>query len=206
MGFSRTITRRIGLAVFLALTAMLLAPPASATPPASEAETFVQTLADEALAALKSGDTGPALEGKLAEILDEGFDLTYIGRLALGPTYRSLTDAQRSAYDEAFRIYVLKTYSRRLSGFSGEKFNVVSAAPAGSRDIKVKTELEQPNEPTMVIDWRVRERDVGLRIIDVEIEGISMAISQRSEFAAVVEQQGVDGLITLLKERSGSPA
>jgi phospholipid transport system substrate-binding protein len=56
------------------------------------------------------------------------------------------------------------------------------------------------------IDWRVRERDAGPKIIDVEIEGVSMAISQRSEFSSVVDQRGVDGLIAMLEDRAQQPS
>ena len=124
----------------------------------------------------------------------------------LGPTYRTLTDAQREAYDRAFEEYVLETYSRRIDEYGGEELAIAGAEAAGSRDVKVMSRITGTDqaEPAKVA-WRVREREAAPKIIDVEIEGVSMAMSQRSEFASVVDRRGIDGLITML-EKGGQPS
>jgi phospholipid transport system substrate-binding protein len=189
------------------LVVVLLAGTPAGALETGEARNFIDTMAERATEVLSSDRALQQRRGDLEEILRSAFDLEYIGRLVLGPTYRSLTDAQQQAYDEAFRQYVVETYSRRIDEYGGEELEITGAEPAGSNDVRVSTRVvgTQQGEPVR-IDWRVRERESGPKIIDVEIEGVSMAISQRSEFSSVVEQRGVDGLIAMLEERAGAPS
>ncbi len=198
IAFARAL-RSAGFALAL-LTAVA---PALALEP-DDARRFVATIADEATDVLSSDAPMATRRAELQEILREGFDLDYIGRLVLGPTYRTLSAAQQEAYDAAFEDYVLETYSRRIDEYGGEQLEILGAEPAGSRDVKVRSRVVGVDEGggPVEIDWRVRERDSGPKIIDVEIEGVSMAISQRSEFASVVDQRGVDGLIAMLENRA----
>jgi len=183
----------------LALLLMLVAAPAFGLEP-SEARQFVASMAERATTVLSSERSLADRRAELQRILRTGFDLDYIGRLVLGPKYRTLSEQQRAAYDEAFEDYVLETYSRRIDEYGGQEIEITGAAPAGSRDVKVTSRITgiDQSEPVQVT-WRVRERETGPKIIDVEIEGVSMAISQRSEFASVVDQRGIDGLIAMLE-------
>jgi phospholipid transport system substrate-binding protein len=194
--------RAAGLALLVALAAA----PASALEPAA-ARTFVADIAERATDVLSSERPMAERRRALKEILRTGFDLDYIGRLVLGPTYRTLSADQRAAYDAAFRTYVLETYSRRIDEYGGEELRITAAEAAGARDVKVRSRVVGGGQEEPVrIDWRVRERDAGPKIIDVEIEGVSMAISQRSEFSSVVDQRGVDGLIAMLEDRAQQPS
>ncbi len=181
-----------------------LAAPAAALD-AGQAGTFVENVADRATAVLGGEGNVGEQRAQIRDILLSAFDLTYIGQLALGPPYRTLSADQRAAYDSAFQQYVLATYARRIGDYGGEQIEVVGAQSAGSQDVKVQTRLVGPRirEP-VGIDWRVRDRSGTPKIIDVEIEGVSMTISQRSEFASIVQQRGVDGLIAMLEERAVS--
>jgi phospholipid transport system substrate-binding protein len=188
-------------ATALALLLTLAAAPAVGLEP-GEARDFVATIAERATTVLSSDGSLAERRAELQQILRTGFDLDYIGRLVLGPKYRSLSEQQRAAYDDAFQDYVLETYSRRIDEYGGEELEITGAEPAGSRDVKVTSRITgvDQGEPVQVT-WRVRERETGPKIIDVEIEGVSMAISQRSEFASVVDQRGIDGLIAMLEDR-----
>jgi len=192
--------RSLALAVLL----LGLAAPASALT-TEEARTFLDDVAERATSILASDAPFGERREQLQRVLETVFDLDYIGRLVLGPTYRSLSADQQEAYDAAFEDYVLTTYSRRIDEYGGEQLEVVGATPAGSNDVKVETRVTGTDQGEPVrVDWRVRQRESGPQIIDVEIEGVSMAISQRSEFASVVDQRGVDGLIAMLEERAAA--
>lgn len=185
-----------------ALAILLFAGPAASLEP-SEARSFVDRIAERATTILASERSLAQRRDELQNILESAFDLEYIGRLVLGPTYRTLSAEQQEAYDRAFRRYVLSTYARRIDEYGGEELAITGAEPAGSRDVKVLSRITgtDQSEPVQVA-WRVRERADGPKIIDVEIEGVSMAISQRSEFSSVVDQRGVDGLISMLRDRA----
>jgi phospholipid transport system substrate-binding protein len=102
-----------------------------------------------------------------------------------------------------FGEFIVKTYSQRLGGYAGETFTVTSARKVGKKgDVIVKTRIGRPSGPPLDAGWRVREIDGAHKIIDVQVEGVSMAVTQRQDFAAVTRRQGVEGLLQILRART----
>ena len=160
-------------------------------------------LGDRTVIVLRSDDGNPgSLEARFRDLLREGFDLPFIARFSLGTNWRRATAEQRSDYFGVFGEYVVRTYSSRLGGYSGEAMNIVAAHRAGERDSVVETEIVRPSGPPLTAEWRVRVIDGEYRIIDIAVEGISMAVTMRSEFSAVVQSKGIDGLIAALQLRA----
>ena len=164
------------------------------------ASQFIRQLGDQAIAALRAPDTSlEAREAQIRNLLSEGFDLPFIGRFVLGRYWEQATPEQRSDYLALFGEYVLKTYSARLGGYAGESMTILSERPAGTKDIVVNTRIERPSGPPIEADWRVRTSGERYRIIDVMVAGVSMVVTQRSEFTAVVRRHGLQGLIEVLR-------
>jgi phospholipid transport system substrate-binding protein len=185
--------------VVLALAVAALAAPVAL---AGSASTFVADLGERAIAVLAQRDMGKAQRQRaLAELLVTGFDMKVISRLALGRPYRDLAPAQRSDYEELFRRFVLETYGARLANYSGEQLRILRETPASDDDVVVSSEIGKAGAEPLRVDWRVRRGAGGLRIVDVVVEGVSMIVTQRNEFQAVVDARGVGGLLDLLRER-----
>jgi phospholipid transport system substrate-binding protein len=185
--------------VLVGLAALPQTAAAQKTSP-DEAATFLNSLAQEALAVLSSQNGSlDEREIKVRALLRRNFDLPLIGRFVMGKAWRKASPEQKAEYQRVFAEYVLRTYSRRLGGYAGETFTVVKAEPMGKKDAVVITEISRPSGPPLVAGWRVRASDKGMHILDVMVQGISMAATQRSEFAALVSRQGVDGLIETLR-------
>lgn len=195
--------RRVVLAGGWALlVGSTLGPAARAQTSPQLAADFVQQLANQAIATLRApGTTIEQREVALRRLLRQGFDLQLIGRFVLGRYYRSATPEQRADFQALFEEYLLRTYSSRLGGYSGESFTIVSAVPAGTKDALIRTRIDRPSGPPLHADWRVRATGNQNRIIDVMVEGVSMAVTQRSEFAAVISRGGFDGLLVALRAR-----
>ena len=87
----------------------------------------------------------------------------------------------------------------------GRLFQVVASRPVGNLDILVQSRVLPSGSQPLRVDWRLRERPDGPVVIDLIIEGISLLVTQRSEFAAVLERNGVDGLLTELNARVTQP-
>ena len=186
------------LAIFV--TAFVCAGQGAAAASASE---FVTLLGDRAISVLRATDADlSSRESRFRGLLRQGFDLPFIGRFALGPYWRRATPEQRTDYLEVFGDYVLQTYSSRLGGYAGETMTVVAERTAGERDTLVQTEITRPSGPPIRAEWRVRVIEGEFRIIDITIEGISMAVTKRSEFSAVIQGHGIDGLIAALRARA----
>ena len=168
-----------------------------------EAVQFIQNLANKAISVLRE-DNGSleVRETEFQTLLYDGFALERIGRFVVGTHWRKMSTEQQGDYQDLFRQWVLKTYSIRLGGYSGQTFSVVNVVVAGATDRYVRTLINQPKGGESVrADWRVRHIDGAFKIVDVVVEGVSMVVTQRQEFAAVVRRHGVEGLIETLRAR-----
>ena len=135
--------------------------------------------------------------------LTDTFNLEALANLALGPYLGTATDDQMTAYEEAFARYIVVTYEARFDTFSGYDFSVVRARPMGDDDAIVRTNIAGPDGNSYVVDFRVElYEDATFQVIDVAVEGLSMLKTQRDEFSAVIQRDGIDGLITSLNERT----
>ncbi len=185
----------------------------SAATPTEGASQFVKWLAEQAIAALRA--PGMSLEQRetvFRNLLRQGFDLPFLGRFVLGRHWRTATPEQRNDFQQVFEEYILSTYSYRLGGYAGESFTVLSARAAGSKDAMVSTRIARPSGPPVKADWRpsgppvkadwrVRVINGQYKIIDIMVEGVSMAVTQRCEFASVIKRNGFEGLLTALQAR-----
>ena len=189
-------------ALLLTLGTAILPLPALAQTVPDEAARHIQHLADQAFAVLQRDDL--TLEGREAEfrrILSDGFDLAFVGRFVLGRYWDGVAPEQRDEYLELFSEFGLRTYAGRLGGYTGETFTVGGTRPAGEKDVIVATVIERSSGGAIDAEWRVRKVDAGYRIIDVSVAGVSMALNQREEFASVITNHGVDGLLQMLRAR-----
>ena len=174
---------------------------------ADNPEQFIASLGDRALQILAGGSQNPS-ERDIAfrKVLDEGFDLALIGRYAMGRYWRRATQEQRSEYIKLFKDFIVVTYIARLGEYSGETLRVVNSR-RDDQDTIVTSEIVMEGRPSIRVDWRVRnDASDGseTKIIDVIVEGISMLLTQRDEFASVIQRSGgnVEGLLVRLREKS----
>lgn len=169
----------------------------------NDAAQFINRLGNQAIETLRATNlTLDQREARFRSLLSQGFDLRFMGRFVLGRYWRAATPDQRTDYLSLYGEFLLKTYSARLGGYSGETMTVTGARQVSDKDIIVSTNLNRPSGPSIAADWRVRKIDGQYRIIDIMIEGVSMAVTQRSEFASVVKRDGIDGLLTILRART----
>jgi len=168
-----------------------------------EAGQFIQNLANKAISVLRD-DSGSLeiRESKFQTLLYDGFALDRLGRFVVGNHWRKMSPEQQDDYQELFKLWVVKTYSVRLGGYTGQIFSIVTVVKAGTTDRYVRTLIDQPKGGGSVrVDWRVRHIDSNFKIVDVVVEGISMVVTQKQEFSAVVRRHGVEGLIETLRAR-----
>ncbi len=170
---------------------------------ANDAALFINQLGNQAIDTLRATNlTLDQREARFRSLLSQGFDLRFIGRFVLGRYWRGATPDQQNDYIALYGEYLLQTYSARLGGYSGETLTVIGTRMVNDKDFVVSTNLTRPSGPAIAADWRVRVIDGQYRIIDIMIEGISMAVTQRSEFASVVKRDGIDGLLIILRART----
>jgi phospholipid transport system substrate-binding protein len=197
--------RRCVLAVLLLLTApMATAAPAVAGD--SDPVAFIRELGHQALDVLSHKASRSVRQARFRELFQANFDEPVIARFVLGRYWRIATPAEQQQFQKLFEDYVVIAYAARLSNFGGEIFKVLGDQPDGHGFI-VASEIVRPNgEPPLKINWRLVDNNGALKIADVVIEGVSMAVTQRSEFASVIARNGgnVAGLLALMREKTES--
>lgn len=180
--------------------------PAAAQGSDSGARTFIETLGNEAIATFANkGLSREQATERFRAMLHKGFDVPYIGRWVLGRFWTQASPQQQQEYQSLFERMIVDTYANRFLEYSGETFRVMGARAEGETDSMVQSQIVRQNGPPVNVEWRVRRRDGGFKIIDVVVEGVSMGVTQRSEFASVIQSTGgVDGLIRALKTKVGA--
>ena len=144
-------------------------------------------------------------ESQFGKLFDKNFDIPSISRFVLGKYWKQASLDQKKKFIKAFRNYVVKTYSSRFNEYSGEKLKLVNYENEKNPKIfLVHTILVRQDAPVIKVDWRIGKKKDRFVILDIIIEGISLAITQRSEFVSVIDQNegSIDQLISLLKERT----
>jgi phospholipid transport system substrate-binding protein len=203
---NRSLDRRQVLGLQLALVALLAgggAGSARAAVSADAARALIVGVGVEVLAVLRNPDLAPPQKfDLLVELLDGPIDLDLIARLILGRHWRTASEAQQAEYLELFRAFALDNLASKLQVYDGQDFEVVGSQSVNERDALVQSLVSGAGQQPLKVDWRVRERgDGNLVAIDVIIEGISLIVTQRSEFSAVIERSGMDGLLAELRQR-----
>lgn len=180
------------------------AEPVAAAIEPGRAGNFIQNLGDEAIATLAKADLDAQVrEKEFRRLLRQGFAIDGIAKFVLGRYWRAIGPEQRQRYLEVFEELIVRSYAHRFEQYDGETFRVTGERPDGASGRLVESEINQKSGPPLKVQWRVRESDEGLKIVDILVEGVSMAVTQRSEFAAVVQKHGgrVDGLIGELEDK-----
>lgn len=198
------IARRFVLGALSLLTLAAMAGGAPQPARAAEPTAFVTDLADKAITRLTAKELNQgARNAEFRKLLVGNFDVPAIGRFVLGRYWREANDAQRAEYMKLFEDLLVITYGSRFAEYGGEKLKVQQARNVGSDDVLVGSEVQRPTGPPVKVDWRVRKSGDTLKIIDVIIEGVSMAVTQRDDYAAVIQRNGgkIDGLLSSLRDK-----
>lgn len=215
---SPTLSRGLSLAILLSLLILpartVIAAPAVAantyeTAIATPAGKFIQDLGDRALAILANkGLSADQRNMQFRQMMHDSFDLATIARFVIGRNWYAATPEQQKEYMHLFEELVVKTYSDRFALYTGEGFRVRAITPEGDRDYIVNSDITHPDgSPPTSVDWRVRQKDGKLGIIDVVVEGVSMSVTQRQEYASVIERNGgnIDGLLDVMRQHLQEP-
>lgn len=142
-------------------------------------------------------------ESRFRMLFQQHFNVKLIGRWVLGRPWRTASETQRRAYLEAFETYIVKTYTVQLAGYGGDRLQVVGVEK-DRRGVAVISHIKPKNNRSrpIIVRWRLHKTGGRLLVRDVVIDGISMSLNQRREFASVYAREGsVDGLIATLRRK-----
>ena len=172
-------------------------------------EQLVQKLTDDILAAVKSDKQLAAGDKQKAMKLAEEKVLPYIDfeestRLAVGRAWAQATPEQKKRLVSEFRNMLVRTYSNAIQGYEGQTLKVLPSR--GKQEAKdeatVRTQFVRAGGKPLPIEFQMRKAGQQWKVYDITVEGVSLVLTYRSEFDAVVKQEGIDGLIKRLSEKN----
>jgi phospholipid transport system substrate-binding protein len=196
-------TRRF-LLTTLAFLLFVASPAGAPDAAAADPSAFMSEMWKRAVEIL--GKKTPQIErlARFRELFQADFDGPGIARFVLGRYWRSASQEEQQEFLRLFEDYVVFVYGTRFSSLSGETLRI-----RGSRSeetgVIVSTDIINPGgEAPVKIDWRLVTDSGAFKINDVVIEGISMMVTQRSEFASVIQRHGgqVSGLLSMMREKT----
>ena len=171
-----------------------------------EADIFVQSTVNRASKILSENLSKKEKIDELKLIAEETVDINGIGFYTLGSIRKSLDDNQRKKYSKLFREYFLKSFSSRLSEYTNPEIDVLSKEVLSENYTIVNSLLKGTSErPEVKIDWRVYTKNQENPLIrDLIIEGLSLARTQKEEFASILNSNDndINALFKTLEEFS----
>ena len=176
-------TKLIRIKIFSVITFFIIINSVFASSFSAEKD-FVSNFADSAINILSDNEI---LEGeknsKFTDLVMSAIDLNLISKFVLSKTWKDATDDQKERYIQAFKDYFINSYANKLDQYSGEQVEVVDAEEAGKYVI-VNSFIYREGTDTLKINlkWRLLNKNSEIKIIDLNIEGISLIIAQREEF------------------------
>ena len=169
-----------------------------------EADAFVQSTVNRAAKTLGGNLTKKERVDELKEIARETVDIKGIGYYSLGSYRKNLSEEQLKKYEELFEQYFLKSFSSRLAEYSNPEIEINSKKKINEKyTIVYSLLIATDSKPEVKIDWRVYTKDPdNLLIRDLIIEGLSLARTQKEEFASIISSNdgNIEALFKNLKD------
>jgi len=166
---------------------------------------FVTNLADTAMQTM-TGKGIPDSERatRFRTLFTTDVDVHEIAKFVLGRYWRGATPEQQQDFVKAFEDIVVLTWSTRFKDYGGDlRHKVINVTQDPERGVVVESRVDRDKQQPISLQWRLKHSDAGLRVIDLVVEGSSMAITYRSEYASVIQANGgkVDGLLAAMRAK-----
>lgn len=172
---------------------------------------LVQKVTEEVLAAVRSdkqlaaGDKQKALKLAEEKVLPH-IDFETATRLAVGRSWSQASPEQRKKLVDEFRKMLVRTYSNGIQSYQGQTMKILpSRGKQDPQDATVRAQFIRAGGQPLPLEFQARKTAQGWKIYDISIEGVSLVLTYRTEFDAVVRQEGIDGLIKRLGEKNTPP-
>ena len=168
----------------------------------SDPKEFVNELVNDAITKLSSKDANKEEKADfIKEVATDNVDINALGLYTLGELRKSSNKESLNKFQEAFKNYFLKSLTSRLTDYSNKKFEIISSEKKSANYTIVKSRVvKTENQPEIKIDWRIYTKNPEKPLIrDLIVEGLSLARTQKEEFASILSSNNNDINILILK-------
>ena len=151
---------------------------------------------------IRSGNTKKAIELVEAKVLPN-FNFQRMTALAMGRDWNKANAEQKKRLTDEFKTLLVRTYSNALTGYKDQTIRYKPAKlQAGDTEVMVRTEIVQPGNKPIALDYSLEKQSEGWKVYDVVVAGVSLVTNYRDTFNQEVRANGVDGLIDMLAKKN----
>ncbi len=191
---------------YLLLIVMLVfgAVPQAYAASGDEARQFVDGVGKKILSTLNSSQPDSQKQQQLRQMFAENVDMEWMGKFVLGPAWQQASEDQRSRYLTTYKEYLLARYTKNFTDYTDSNYTITGVKSESDGQFTVGMTVKSPHaqEQETRAGYRVHAPNGSYKIIDIIIEGVSLITTERSEFGAVVQKDGLDKLIEQLKTKA----
>jgi phospholipid transport system substrate-binding protein len=137
----------------------------------------------------------------LEPAVNQTFALGFMARTSVGRAWSDLSADQQSAYLAKYAEWSIATFAGRFKKWTGEHFELVSVSEPESGTVTIDSELVKNDGSTVSFRYKLREGNAGWQVVDLHIDGVSQLALTRSQYAGVLKQQGMEGLLATLQQK-----
>lgn len=159
----------------------------------SEVKIFVENVGNQIINIANDKTLNEAKKReKIINEIDKVIDSEWIAKFVLGKNYKNLSDKQKQDFTRLYREFMINTYGPKFKNYNGKKFTVNEVEKQSSFYIARAEFLPKDSDEPILTDFRVKKKDGKLYVLDFIAEGISLIETQRSEFNATIDKEGVE--------------
>lgn len=173
-------------------------------------DVLVRQVTDEVLEivrkdkSIQNGDAKKAIELVDAKVIPH-FNFQHMTALAVGKDWRKASPQQQQQLTAEFKTLLVRTYSNALTSYKNQKIVYKPfRMNAGDTDVLVRTEVQQPGNKPVQLDYSLEKLDAGWKVYDVNVAGISLVTNYREQFGQEVRNGGIEGLIKAITDKNKS--
>lgn len=192
-----------GISLFALALATLPHPALADT--GQDAQAFIQRLAQTAIdtvADRRLSDT--ERDDRFRRLFVSSFDIPDIGRFVLARYWRTASASQQQEFLKLFEEITVLTWAQRFKDYNGETLQTLGATKDGERGWVVDSRILRNQGQPISVQWRLRQADDGsFRILDITVDGVSMAITYRSDYSSAIQSNGgqLDSLLSAMRNK-----
>ncbi len=190
------------IAAFIILTFLSHSALAQTANPADNVVKFIDQLGNKIISIAAENTISESVKKqKIISEVDRVIDADWIGRFVLGKNYKDATDAQKTRFMDLYRQFMINTYGPKFKNYNGKSFKVISVDQQSGFYVAKCEFLPKESNVAINVQFRVKDRNDKLAVLDFVTEGISLIETQRSEFNSAISEKGIEKFIDDLAVR-----
>jgi phospholipid transport system substrate-binding protein len=191
--------RVLSLSVVAIAVGLLAAAPGNA---AMDPGAFVGSLGQEGIQSIGPNVSPQQRIARFNQLFQADFDVNGIGRFAIGRYWQAFSPEQQQEFLRLFQAYTVQAYADKLGQYGGAQFRVLGSQPAGGEGV-VSSEVIRPSGQPVRMDWHLIGEGGGYKVTDVYVDQVSMKVTQRDEFAKIIQNNGgqPSALLAVLRQQ-----